>query len=155
VTPSIYSDRNYVTEHLLTNELALVGWRDNPALTEQPDLATVLSLQQVIVEFDRVRLASFLNHEQLALYGGTDRIALIAPNFSCIPPCLEGTNWISLIYRDLAILAARDHSLAIWRLPVPMPSLSEVMMFHPLRRQDAGLYWLRDQLRGAVAEIHA
>jgi LysR family transcriptional regulator, nod-box dependent transcriptional activator len=155
VTPSIYSDADYVAEPLLTNELALVGWRDNPALRQQPDLETVYSLQQVIVEFDRDRLASMLTREQLALYGGTGRIALVAPNFSCIPPCLVGTNWINLVYRPLALLAARDHPLAIWDVPIPMPSMPEVMMFHPMRRQDGGLSWLRDQLRAAAAEIQA
>jgi LysR family transcriptional regulator, nod-box dependent transcriptional activator len=153
VTPTIYSDPDYVCEPLLTNELALVGWRENPALRQQPDLATVLSLQQVIVKFDRSRLARMSTEEQLALYGGVDRTALVAPNFSCIPACLIGTNWITLLYRPLARLAARDLPLVIWDVPLPMPTMLEVMMFHPMRRQDGGLSWLRDQLRAAAAEI--
>lgn len=153
VTPSIYSDADYVCEPLLVNDLALVGWRKNPALKQQPDLATVLSLQQVIVKSDRVRLASLLSEEQLTLYRGVGRTALVAPNFSCIAPCLVGTNWITLVYRQLAILAAREYPLAIWKVPIPMPSMPEVMMFHPMRRQDGGLRWLREQLQAAVAEI--
>jgi hypothetical protein len=78
---------------------------------------------------------------------------LVAPNFSCIAPCLVGTNWITLVYRQLASLAAREYPLAIWDVPIPMPSMPEVMMFHPMRRQDRGLSWLREQLRAAVAEI--
>ena len=153
VTPSIYSDPDYVTETLLTNELVVMGWRENPALALQPDLPTLLSLQQVIVKTDRVRLASILNEEQLALYSGVGRTALVAPNFSCIPPCLVGTNRISLLYRELAKLAARALPLAIWEVPLAMPSMAEVMMFHPMRRQDGGLTWLREQLREAAAEI--
>jgi DNA-binding transcriptional LysR family regulator len=155
VTPSIYSDPDYVSETLLTNELVVMGWRDNPALRQQPDPPTLLALQQVIVKSDRVRLASILNDEQLNLYCGSGRTALVAPNFSCIPPCLVGTNRISLIYRELARLAARDLPLAIWDVPLAMPSMVEVMMFHPMRRQDGGLAWLREQLSQAAGEIGA
>ena len=155
ITPSIYSDPDYIIEPLVTNELVLVGWSDNPALQRQPDLQTVRSLQQAIVTFDRVRLASVLTEEQLDLYGAKGRIALIAPTHSCIPPSLVGTNRIALLNGRLAAMAARDHSLVIWALPIPMPTMEDVMMFHPLRRQDSGLGWLRDQLRDVVAEIDA
>jgi hypothetical protein len=57
--------------------------------------------------------------------------------------------------RQLASLAACNYPLAIWKVPIPMPSMPEVMMFHPMRRQDGGLSWLRDQLRAAVAEMAA
>jgi DNA-binding transcriptional LysR family regulator len=155
VTPSIYSDPDYVTEPLLNTTLALVGWSENPALKTQPDLETLLSLRQVIVKFDRTRLASMLTPEQLALYGGGQRTALEAPNFSCIPSCLVGTSWFSLLFDELARLAVRDFDIAIWEVPLPMPSMLEVMMFHPMRSQDSGLAWLRDQLRAAVAAIRA
>ncbi|GGB56141.1 LysR substrate-binding domain-containing protein [Blastomonas aquatica] len=153
LTPNIYSDPAYVTEQLVRNELVLVGWRDNPALQTQPDLATVMTLQQAIVKFDRVRLASILSEQQLAIYGGSGRVALVAPNFSCIPPSLVGTSMVAVLNRRLVNAAARDLPLAVWEVPVAMPSMMDVMMFHPMRRQDNGLAWLRDQLREAVAEM--
>ncbi len=153
LTPNIYSDPEYICEPLVTNELALVGWRENPALHRQPDLATVWSLPQAIVRFDRVRLASILSDEQLALYGGAGRTALVAPNFSCIPPSLIGTNIIAVLNRRLVNAAARDLPLAVWDVPISMPMMTDVMMFHPIRRDDGGLAWLRDQLRQAVTSI--
>lgn len=155
LTPNIYSDPAYITEQLVRNELVLVGWRDNPALQTQPDLATVMTLQQAIVKFDRVRLASILSEQQLGIYGGSGRVALVAPNFSCIPPSLVGTSMIAVLNRRLVNAAARDLPLAVWEVPVAMPSMMDVMMFHPMRRQDNGLAWLRDQLREAVAEMGA
>lgn len=153
LTPNIYSDPAYVTEPLVRNELVLVGWQHNPALQSQPDLATVLTLKQVIVKFDRVRLASILSEQQLAIYGGSGRVALVAPNFSCIPPSLVGTGMVAVLNRRLVNAAARDLPLAVWEVPVAMPSMMDVMMFHPMRRQDNGLAWLRGQLRAAVAEM--
>jgi DNA-binding transcriptional LysR family regulator len=133
--------------------LTLVGWRENPALKKQPDLATVLSLPQIIVKFDRGRVASILTQDQLALYGGDERVSMVAPNFSCIPSCLVGTMRISLMFNALANLTARSLPLVIWEVPIPMPDMPEVMMFHPMRRRDGGLTWLRDQMRAAVSEI--
>lgn len=152
ITQSTYTDPDYATELLLTNGLALVGWQGNPRLQEQPDLQTVLSLKQVIVRFDRARLAAILSEEQLALYSGAGRTALIAPSFNCIAPCLVGTNWITLVHRPLANLAARDYPLVIWTVPLVMPKIPVVMMFHPMRREDAGLTWLREQLRAVAAD---
>lgn len=152
ITQSTYSDPDYATEPLLTNELVLMGWQGNPLLREQPDLQTVLSLKQVIVRFDRARLAAILTDEQLSLYSGAGRTALIAPNFSCIAPCIVGTNWVTLVHRPLAILAAREYPLVTWTVPLAMPKIPVVMMFHPMRRKDAGLSWLQEQLRAAAAD---
>jgi LysR family transcriptional regulator, nod-box dependent transcriptional activator len=153
VTPSIYSDPNYVTEPLIHNDLALTGWSGNPSLKTQPDIETVLSLSQVIVKFDRVRLSSFLSADQLALYGAAGRTALIAPTFSSIPPTLVGTKLIAVLNRRLVNAMAQVLPLAVWNVPIEMPSMSDVIMYHPMRRHDQGLIWLRDQMREALAEV--
>lgn len=153
LTPSIYSDPEYVIEPLVANELVLVGWQGNPALQVQPTLETVMTLHQAIVKFDRVRLASILSEQQLSIYGGAGRVALVAPNFSCIPPSLIETNLIAILNSRLVKAAARNLPLAVWNVPVSMPTMMDVMMFHQIRKQDSGLAWLRDQLRDTVAEI--
>lgn len=153
LTPSIYSDPEYIIEPFVANELVLVGCRGNSALKVQPTLETVMSLPQAIVKFDRVRLASILSEQQLSIYGGTGRIALVAPNFSCIPPSLVGTNLIAILNRRLVTAAARNLPLAVWNVPVSMPSMMDVMMFHQIRKLDSGLAWLRGQLQETVAEI--
>lgn len=155
VTPSIYSDPAYVTEPLIRNDLVLTGWSENPALKTQPDLETVLSLGQVIVKFDRVRLSSFLSAEQLALYGASGRTALIAPSFSSIPPTLVGTMLIAVLNRRLVGAMAQVLPLAVWDVPIEMPSMSDVIMFHPMRKHDQGLVWLREQMRDALADVVA
>ena len=153
LTPSIYSDPEYIIEPLVANELVLVGWRENQALQVQPTLETLMSLPQVIVKFDRVRLASILSEQQLSIYGGGGRVALVAPNFSCIPPSLINTNLIAILNGRLVKAAARNLPLAVWDVPVSMPTMMDVMMFHQMRKQDSGLAWLRGQLQETVAEI--
>ncbi|WP_409646239.1 LysR family transcriptional regulator [Sphingorhabdus sp.] len=153
VTPSIYSDPAYVTEPLIRNDLVVVGWSENPALKTQPDLETIQSLGQVIVKFDRIRLSSFLSAEQLSLYGGAGRTALIAPSFSSIPPTLVGTALIAVLNRRLVNAMAQVLPLAVWELPIAMPLMDDVIMFHPMRKHDQGLGWLREQMREALADI--
>jgi LysR family transcriptional regulator, nod-box dependent transcriptional activator len=153
VTPSIYTAPGYGTEPLISNDLVLTGWSENPALLTQPDFATVLSLNQVIVPFDRSRLSLFLSEEQLALYGAAGRTALIAPSFSSIPPTLVGTKLIAVLNRRLVNAMAQVLPLAVWEVPIEMPSMVDVMMYHPMREHDQGLVWLRDQMRDALKGV--
>jgi LysR family transcriptional regulator, nod-box dependent transcriptional activator len=153
VTPSIYSDPEYVTEPLIGNTLVLAGWSGNPALKVQPDLETVWSLHQIIVKFDRVRLSAILSGEQMALYGATGRTALIAPSFSSIPPALVGTQLIAVLNQRLVNAMAQVLPLAVWEVPIEMPSMMDVIMYHPMRKHDQGLVWLRDQMRDALADL--
>jgi LysR family transcriptional regulator, nod-box dependent transcriptional activator len=153
VTPGIYADPEYAHEVLTTNQLVVLGWRHNPSLKSQPDIKTVLALRQVVVPFDRYRLASFLNEEQLSLYSGRNRTALLAPNFSCIPACLVKTQNIAILNRRLAEASLRNFPLVSWRVPLDMPTLDDIMMYHPIRKTDGGHSWLRNQLKLAIADV--
>ncbi|MDE2441905.1 MAG: LysR family transcriptional regulator [Betaproteobacteria bacterium] len=153
ITPGIYSDPDYPSEVLASTHLVLVGWADNPDLQQQPSLATVRRLQQAIVPFDRIRLARLLTEDQLELYGGKGRVGLIVPNFSCIPPSLVGTNLISLLDARLAATLIQNLPLVVWDVPIAMPTMDDVMMFHPLRDHDGGLQWLRSELHAATATL--
>lgn len=150
LTPGIYADPEYACEVLTTNQLVVLGCKENTLLQKQPDLETVLSLRQVIVPFDRHRLGLLLNEQQIALYSGRNRTALIAPNFGCIPACLAGTERIAILNRRLAEASLRSFALVLWEVPLEMPTLDDIIMYHPLRRTDGGHIWLRDQLRRAA-----
>jgi DNA-binding transcriptional LysR family regulator len=153
ITPTIYSNHRYICEPLWEDTHVLIGWSGNAALASQPDLAVFLSLQQVVVRIDRARLANTLSEDQLAIFGGDGRIALVAPNFSSIPASLVGTTRVAILHGRLAQVSSQSYPLAIWASPIELPKFSDVMMFHPARSQDAGLMWLREKFRAAVAEI--
>ncbi|WP_298289077.1 LysR family transcriptional regulator [Novosphingobium sp.] len=150
LTPGIYADPEYACEVLATNQLVVLGCKDNTCLQEQPDLATVLSLRQVIVPFDRHRLGLLLDEQQMALYSGRNRTALIAPNFGCIPACLVKTQHIAILNRRLAEASLRSFALVMWEVPLAMPTLDDIIMYHPLRQNDGGHLWLRNQLKKAI-----
>lgn len=153
VTPGIYADPEYAHEVLTSNQLVVLGWKQNPSLQRQPDLETVLTLRQVVVPFDRQRLASVLDEDQLSLYSGRNRTALLAPNFSCIPACLVETHNIAIINRRLAEASLHNFPLVAWQVPLEMPTLDDIMMYHPMRTTDGGHAWLRKQLKLAVANV--
>lgn len=153
LTPGIYADPEFVHEVLATNQLVILGCKENPRLQQQPDMETVLSLRQVIVPFDRYRLGLFLNEQQLSLYSGRGRTALISPNFGCIPACLVKTERIAILNRRLAEASLQSYPLVLWDVPLEMPTLDDIMMYHPLRRTDGGLLWLRNQLKQAVINL--
>lgn len=152
LTPGIYADPEYTCEVLVKNQLAILGCKENRLLKDQPNLETILSLRQVIVPFDRHRLSLLLNEQQFSLYSGRNRTALIAPNFGCIPACLVKTESIAILNKCLAEASLRSFSLVMWEVPLEMPTLDDIMMYHPLRSTDGGHIWLRNQLRRAVGE---
>jgi hypothetical protein len=150
--PTIYSNHDTLRTALEDTHV-LIGWSGNAALASQPDLAVFRSLQQVVVRIDRTRLANTLSEEQLAVFGGDGRVALVAPNFSSIPASLVGTKRVAILHGRLAQVSSQSYPLAIWASPIELPKFSDVMMFHPARAQDAGLMWLREKFHAAAAEI--
>ena len=60
---------------------------------------------------------------------------------------------IAVLNRRLVHAMAKVLPLAVWDVPIEMPSMTDVIMYHPMRRHDQGLIWLRDQMREALADL--
>jgi hypothetical protein len=41
----------------------------------------------------------------------------------------------------------------MWEVPLKMPTLDDIMMYHPIRHKDGGHVWLRNQLKLAIADV--
>ena len=51
------------------------------------------------------------------------------------------------MHERLAKIVAPNLSLAISEAPIELPVMRDMMQFHAARAKDAGLAWLRSQLR--------
>ena len=145
ITPEFYSDPDYVAEPFATQEHVLVGWSKNSSLQNQPDREAFLTMRQVVVRFDRKRLGA-LPEDEISAYSGAGRIAMVAPNYSSIPASLIGTDRVAIMHERLARTFAATFPIEIWDVPIPITPFKDVMMYHGMRRQDAGLSWLRHLL---------
>jgi hypothetical protein len=69
-----------------------------------------------------------------------------------VPWFLQGTSRLSVLHKRLVRAMLPQFDLAFAPMPFPFPRLRELAQFHQARRDDAGLVWLREQLRLAAGE---
>jgi DNA-binding transcriptional LysR family regulator len=154
VTPLSYRAPDYPFVPLLKDELVVVGWKGNRALTPpRVTMETLASLSMVIVRFDPSRIAGSLTEEQLSLFEGSRHRLLVAPTYSSVPLLLVGSASFACLHRNLAEHFAATLPLDIRSLPFESPQHEDVAMFHPHRANDAGLMWLADQFVQAAGLV--
>ncbi len=157
ITPMFYADPAFANEPLSEDIMVIAGWRGNRRLRHAPDVATLRALRQIVMRTDRARLSLVVAPDELDMFTGEGRVAMVAPNFSCIPASLVGTEFVAMLHRRLVRTMQRTLPLVAWELPLGRPSFvyRDYAMMHPVRRDDPGLAWLLDQCRAAVAECDA
>ena len=154
ITPEGFIPPPHLSEPYYEEDHVVVGWSGNPAFEGPLTKEAFYALRHVVVRFNQTTKSSFAERELERL--GSDRpIAAIAHSFSAVPLLLVETNHIAIMHRRLAQIVARGLPLVISESPVPIPKLRQMMMFHPIRSQDAGLAWLRDHLRSALVKADA
>jgi len=157
ITPMFYADPAFSNEPLSEDILVIAGWRGNRRLRCAPDMAALNELGQVVLRTDRARLSLIVPADELDLFTGEGRVAMVAPNFSCIPASLVGTQFVAMLHRRLVRTMQRTLPLVAWELPLGRPSFvyKDFAMIHPVKRHDPGLAWLLAQCRAAVADCDA
>lgn len=155
VTPHSYWTDEYISLPLLNDDLVVLGWKDNPALTTAPDIERLGSMPMITVRFDPRRVSASLSEDQLKLIEGRGHVAYIAPTFSSIPPLLVGSEFFTFLHRTLAESFAKRLPLIIHELPFKSPALQDVVMYHPNRANDRGLMWLAEQFVEGAAGMQS
>lgn len=150
ITPEGFIPPPHISEHFYDEDHVVVGWKRNPAFDPSITKENFLTLRHVVVRFNQTTRSPFAEREIDRI--AQDRpIAAVAHSFSAVPLLLVGTNHIAVMHRRLAQIVSRGLPLVISELPVPIPTLRQMMIFHPIRAQDSGLLWLRNHLRAALA----
>lgn len=150
ITLQEYLTPELPSEHLFEDAYCLVGRMGHPALEDVMTLEAMLAYQHVHVAIGEERLPSF-GDAFLDRMGVQRRIAMIAPNFGMLPWLLQDTDWLALIQGRLATQMARNFPLTVVPPPLEIPPLIEMAQFHVTRRNDPGLRWLIDVIRGSAA----
>jgi DNA-binding transcriptional LysR family regulator len=148
VTPEGFVTLPHMNEFFCNEDYVVVGGRDNPLLQRTITVADIENTPHVMVRFTPDR-SSYAENE-LKRLGITPPVAAIVPTFRAAPLLLPGTGYISVLQRRLALSWAREAPLTIKDLPVEIPPMRELMLYHPLRAQDAGLAWLRARFHDAL-----
>jgi LysR family transcriptional regulator, nod-box dependent transcriptional activator len=153
VTPHSYRAPDYPFIPLLKDEMVVVGWKGNPALSSAKiGMETLRSLPMIIVRFDPRRILGAITEDQISLFEGNHHRLLFAPTYSSVPLLLIGLKSFACLHRNLAESFATRLPLVIRSLPFKSPEHEDVVMYHPNRANDSGLMWLADQFVQAAAQ---
>jgi DNA-binding transcriptional LysR family regulator len=82
--------------------------------------------------------------------GRQRRIEIEVASFASVPWFVQGTDRLAVLHKRLVRAMMPQFDLAFVPMPFAFPRLREMVQFHESRRDDAGLVWLREQLRQAA-----
>jgi len=152
ITPEAYVSRAHPAELLFEEQHVVVGWRGNKQLAAPFTAKLFFELGHVVVRFTRNRQAAFAESE-IARRNRSRRIELVAPSFTSVPKLLVGTARIAVMHRRLAQIYSRTLPLVLLPLPFALPPLREMIQHHQVRSADAGVKWLKAQIKAAAREL--
>ncbi len=152
VLPKAYAPAAFPHEVLFEDAFTAIVCRHHPSIGATLHADQYWRLPHVVVSFsDDPRVN---DDARLAGQAGTALHAqVVAPSYHALPALVVGTDRIATMQVRLAEKMAESHPVRMVPLPIPVPLLEEVMMWHPRLERDAGHAWLRRVLRETAAAL--
>jgi DNA-binding transcriptional LysR family regulator len=73
-------------------------------------------------------------------------VEVVLPSFSHLPAAVVGTQRLATMHRRQAIYFAKLLPIKILPMPLPMPKVREIAIWHKSYSNDPGLIWLRERI---------
>ena len=153
ITVPRFSLEGYPSEQLFTDEDAVICWKHG-RYAGGIDEEAFLSADFAVAIFGEERRPS-VSDMHFADMGLSLHASLLVPSFSAMPGAICGTNRIAVMHRRHARFFEGMYPLVSHPVPVGGADVSEVMQWHPLRRKDAGVRWLRQLLKDEAVALDA
>jgi len=83
------------------------------------------------------------------------RVDVVAPSFYALPGLVAGTDRVATIQFRLASMLASAYPIRLVDLPIALPLLEEVLLWHPRFDRDPGHAWFRGVIKAAAAALPA
>lgn len=139
-------------QRLFSDRMACVVRENHPLIKQAPSLAEYISVPHMLISRTGSNVG-FID-QKLTELGLERRIKLIVPHFLSAPLIVAETDMIlSLPYR-IAEQFKKLAPLAIFPVPIDLPSYDLVMIWHPLRDKDPAHRWLRDKITAIGRSIN-
>lgn len=158
IAPQHVTQPPYISEFFCEEDFVIVGWAGNPILSRPLDTDTLRTLQHAGVRFpisvdpSITSYSASLAQIWLGKAGYAVDVAVGLPTFATAFAAIIGTDLVTITHRRLAHALADPSQHIVQELPLPLGPLREALIYHPLRRQDAGLTWLKGILREALGK---
>jgi LysR family transcriptional regulator, nod-box dependent transcriptional activator len=151
VTPEPFLATWHPHEILFEEEQVVVGWSENPIFARGITVDDFYAAGHVTIAFGDNRTPAFAD-STLSRMGRDRQIEVTVSSFASAPWFIEGTSRLAVLHERLVRQIARRFNLAWAPMPFTFPKMNEMMQFHQSRAEDAGLSWLRQQMREVAAE---
>ncbi len=146
VMPENYLLATHPSEPLFDDSYVCIASADHPDIGDSLSLDEYLALGHVMVHFNRGRNPS-MDEWVVGRLGITRRCEMVAMSFSSVAAFVAGTRRVATIQGRLAARLSALVPIKILRCPVDIPPLREAMQWHEQFERDAGLAWLRNEMR--------
>jgi len=144
------SDDGYRNEILFEDELVLVARRDHPELVNGLKPSHLKDLDHVGIAWPPMLSPAYHPIDQRFQAAGLTRpVVLWLPTLPSMISVVEGTDLVGCTISRVANAFARKSNVEVHRLPVRMPPVPLLMVWHESLDDDAGHRWLRDVMRSA------
>jgi DNA-binding transcriptional LysR family regulator len=154
ITPEYVIGGNHLSYALYMEPQLVAGWSGNPAMAGGTiSEADFFAAGHVAVVLGGGATLSYADR-QLELMGRVRTIEATVAFFTAVPWLLEGTNRLAVMHSRLATQLAGRFAIATAPMPFEIPAMKQMLSYHPGRKDDAGLSWLRGKIE-AIAHAGA
>lgn len=152
IIPRDFCSADHPSETLFDEHFCCVLWDGSRLAQGSLDEARYLNASHVVTQpGDGTALADWFMQK----LGVKRHIEVSTFNFMSQAQLVIGTERIATMHQRLAWQAARFLPITIRKLPLPMPDMTQVLLWHSHRTADPGLLWLRSLLHDAVTSMDA
>ena len=152
VLPRAYVPATRTPEVLFDDVFTGIVARDHPTVADRLSPEQYQSLGHVIVSLAQDRRIS-IDDVPIADAGLDRRVDVVAPSFHALPGLVAGTDRVATIQYRLASMLADAYPIRLVDLPIVLPVLEEVLLWHPRFDRDPGHAWFRSVLKEAAAAL--
>ena len=154
VLPRAYVPPSRTPDLLFDDVFTGIVASDHPTVGGRLSAEQYRSLGHVIVSLSQDRRVS-IDDVAIADAGLDRRVDVVAPSFHSLPALVVGTERLATIQSRLATMLAAAYPIRIVDLPIELPVLEEVLLWHPRFDRDPGHTWFRGVLKHAAAALPA
>ncbi|MFM0304241.1 LysR family transcriptional regulator [Paraburkholderia sediminicola] len=152
IIPMVYCSVDHPRETIFEEKFVCAAWRDSQIARAGIDLECYLNASHVVTQSTDSALLTF-EAWFLQRQGVSRRIGVSTYSFAAAPFLVVGTELIATVHSRLAERLQHTLPLALFPVPLPMPTFEQAMQWHKQRARDPGLIWVRSVIRQAAAEI--
>ena len=152
ILPKAYAPVSLPHEVLFEDTFTAIVWNGHSSVGDTLHPDQYRRLPHAVVSFSDDTRINY--DERLGEQAGVElRAQVVVPSYHALPALIVGTDRIATIQMRLAGKLAASYPIRVVPLPLPLPALQEVMMWHPRLDRDAGHAWLRSVLRETAATL--